>query len=154
MAKDEATNFIADIANTNNLKNLLNKRKTDLGNRFAQGAPNQANVILENARIAVPLKYLSNFWRSLEMSLINCKVDLKLQWTKYCVLSVAGADNTNTNLNHIIFPIKNTKFYVRVVNLSARDYQKLLKLLSKGFERSVYWNEYKTKSKNKNTINE
>ena len=88
------------------------------------------------------------------MPLINCKVDLKLQWTKYCVLSVAGADNTNTNPNHIIFPIKNTKFYVRVVNLSARDYQKLLKLLSKGFERSVYWNEYKTKSKNKSTANE
>ena len=38
-------------------------------------------------------------------------------------------------------------------NLSARDNQKLLKLHSKGFERSVYWNEYKTKSDNKNTTN-
>ena len=69
------------------------------------------------------------------MTLINCKVELKLQWTKYCVLSVAGADNTNANPNHVIFPIKDTKLYVRVVNLSARDYQKLSKVLSKGFER-------------------
>ena len=38
--------------------------------------------------------------------------------------------------------------------MSARDNQKLSKLLSKGFERSVYWNEYKTKSEDKNTTNE
>ena len=52
------------------------------------------------------------------------------------------------------FTIKDTNFYVPVINLSARDNQKLSKLLSKGFERSVYWNEYKTKSDNKNTANE
>ena len=50
--------------------------------------------------------------------------------------------------------IKDTRVYVPVVTLSARDNQKLSKLLSKGFERSVYWNEYKTKSENKNTTNE
>ena len=41
------------------------------------------NGILENATTAVPLKYLCNFWRSLEMPLIHCKVELKLKWTKY-----------------------------------------------------------------------
>ena len=71
-------------------------------------------------------------------------------------MSAAGADNVNGNGydNNIIFAIKDSKFYVLVVTLSARDSQKLSKLLSKGFERSVYWNEYKTKSDNKNTINE
>ena len=43
-----------------------------------------ANEILKHAPTAVPLKYLSNFWRSLEMVLINCKVELKLKWTNYC----------------------------------------------------------------------
>ena len=67
---------------------------------------------------------------------------------KALCLSVAGADNANGNNddNNIVFTIKDTKLYVPVVTLSARDNQKLSKLLSKGFERSVYWNEYKTKS--------
>ena len=53
-----------------------------------------------------------------------------------------------------IFTIKDTKFYVSVVALSAKDIQKLLKRLSKRFERLVYLNEYKTKSENTNTTNE
>ena len=66
------------------------------------------------------------------MPLINCKVELKLKWTKYSVLSTAGDDNTNdTNSNNIIFTIKDTKLYVPVVTLSARDNQKLSKRLSK-----------------------
>ena len=88
------------------------------------------------------------------MPLINCKVELKLKWTKYCVLSAAGNDDTNANPNNIIFTIKGTKLYVPLVILSARDNQKLSKLFSKVFERSVYWSEYKKKSENKNTTNE
>ena len=94
------------------------------------------------------------------MPLINCKVELKLKWTKCCVLSAAGADNVNGNVNdnvngkNIIFSIKDTKLYGFVVTLSARDNQKLSKLLSKGFERPVYSNEYKTKSEIKTTTNE
>ena len=76
------------------------------------------------------------------MLLISCKVELKLKWSNYCVLSGAGIDNANGNDDNIIFTIKNTKLYVPVVTLSARDNQKLTKLLSKGFIRSVYWNEF------------
>ena len=88
----------------------------------------------------MPLKYLSDFWRSLEMPLINCKVELKLRWSKHCVLSLACTDNGNSNNDdsNIICTIKDTKLYVPVVTLSARDTQKLSKLLSKVFERSVY----------------
>ena len=76
------------------------------------------------------------------------------RWTKYCFLSVAGIDNVNGNdYDNIIFTIKDTKLYVPVETLSARDNQVLSKFLSKGFKRSVYWNEYKTKSDNKNTTN-
>ena len=79
------------------------------------------------------------------MPLISCKVELKLRWTKHCIFSF---------YNNIIFTIKDTKLYVPVVTLLLADNKKLSKLLSKGFERSVYWNEYKTKSDNKNTTKE
>ena len=81
------------------------------------------------------------------MSLINCKVKLKLKWTKYSVLPVAGNENNineDANAYKIIFTIKDTKLLVPVVNLSAKDNQKLSKLLRKWSERSVYSNEYKT----------
>ena len=89
------------------------------------------------------------------MLLINCKVELKLRSTKHCVLSVAGTDNAyaNNDDNDIISTIKDIKLYVTVVPLSVKVNQKLSKLVSKGFERSVYWNEYKTKTDNKDTTN-
>ena len=64
----------------------------------------------------------------------------------------AGADN-DVSSNNIIFTIKDTKLYVPIVTLLANDNHKLSKGLSKGFERSVYWNEYKTKNENKDTKN-
>ena len=88
------------------------------------------------AKIAVPLKYLSKFWRSLEMSLINCKVELSLKWHKNCILSSAGTAAT--------FAITDTKLYVPVVTLKTEDNVKLSKLLNEGFKRSVYWNKYKS----------
>ena len=94
------------------------------------------NGIFKNVKIAVPLKYLSNFWRSLEMPLINCKIHLELNFTKDCVMSTI-ADTT--------FKIKNTKLYVLSVTLSTKDNAKLVKLLEEGFKRPVYWNEYQTK---------
>ena len=66
----------------------------------------------------------------------------------------AGNDDEIANVdndNKIIFTTKDTQLYVPLVTLSVRDNQKLSKLLSRGFEKSGYWNEYKTKSDNKNT---
>ena len=70
-----------------------------------------ANGILENATIAVPLKYLSNLWRSLEMPLVNFKIDLELKWTKYCVLSTSDADNA-TAILIISFSLSKTQNYI------------------------------------------
>ena len=149
---DETTNFNADIRNTVALKSFVYKTKL-VGETEAQPAPNNNNGILKNATIPAPLQYLINFWRSLEMLLINCKVELKLKWKKYCVLVAAGLKNADDNRN-IIFTIKEAKLSIPAVTLPAKDSQKLSKFLSKRFEGSVYWNEHKTKSENKNMTNE
>ena len=118
-------------------------------------APNNANGILKNTTIAVPLtSNLSNFWRTLEISLINSKIELKLKRAKYCVLSAAGNDNIDDNTN-IIFIIRDTELHVPVVTLSVKHNQQLSNLLHKESERSVYWNEKKKKkSENENMANE
>ena len=69
------------------------------------------------------------------MPLINCKVEVSLKWHQNCLLSSAGTAAT--------FAITDAKLYVRVVTLKTGDNAKLSELLSKGFERSVYWNRYK-----------
>ena len=91
-SKYEANNFDADIAHNNNFKSFYYKAKLS-EDTVAQPAPNNNDGILKNAATDVSLKYLSNFWRLLEMPLINCKVEFKLKWTKYCVLAAASTDN-------------------------------------------------------------
>ena len=84
------------------------------------------NGVFKNIKIAVPLKHLRNFWRSLEMPLINCKIHLELNWSKDCVMSTI-ADTTFK-----------TMLYVPIVTLSSKDNVKLVKLLEEGFKRPVY----------------
>ena len=86
-------------------------------------------------KIAGPLKYLSNFWRSLQILLINCKVEFPLTWNENCILTSFAGNST--------FTITDAKFYVPVVTLSIEDNARLTELLSEGFERSAYWNKYK-----------
>ena len=96
-------------------------------------------------KIAVPLKYLRSFSRSLEMPLINCKAELSLNWIENCVLTSAAIDANvnNTGADSATFKITDAKIYVPVVTLSAEDNAKLSKLLGEGFRRSVYWDKYK-----------
>ena len=102
-SKVEANNFNAVIANDNNFKSFECKAKL-VGNTVAQPNWNEANGISRNATITVPLKYLSNFRRSIKVSLINCKVELNLKWTKHCFLSAAASDNVNNiDSNSIIY---------------------------------------------------
>ena len=99
---------------------------------------NQANK--DNIRFAVPLKQLSNFWRSLKMPLINCEIELILTWSKYrVILSNARRDATELNAANVsnVKPAVNalatsatselidTKFYVPVVTLSKENDKKL-----------------------------
>ena len=88
----------------------------------------------------VPLKYLSNFWRTLEMPLINCKVNLILTWSSTCV--IVSANNANQGATSTI---TNTRLYVPAVTLSTQENAKLLQQLKSGFKRVINWNKYLSK---------
>ena len=77
-------------------------------------------MIIKNLEIAVPLKYLSNFWRSLEMLLINFEINRILTWSENCVISSVTRATK--------FAIIDTKLYVPVVTLSTEDNIELVKL--------------------------
>ena len=100
------------------------------------------NIAKRSVKFVIPLKYLSNFFRSLEMPLFNCKIKLNLTWKKECVLS--------TDAGNSVFIINDTKIYVPVVTLSKEDNKDFIEQQNKGFPRSIYWNEYKTKEINEN----
>ena len=83
----------------------------------------------KNVEITVLLKYLSNFWRTLEMPLINCEGNLILVWSKDCVISSATGKTK--------FKITDTKLYVPIVTLSTQDKAKLPQQIKSGFRRTI-----------------
>ena len=92
---------------------------------------------MENVEIMILLKYLSNFWRILEIPLINCEVELVLTWSENCVIISTNVANQNPT-----FTITETTLYVRVVTLSTQDNAKLSPQLKSGFKRTISWNKY------------
>ena len=91
-------------------------------------APAADNV--KDVEIIVPLKYLSNFWGTLEMPLINCEVNLILTWSSTCAITNSTGAGT--------FEITDTKLYVPVVTLSTQENSKLLQHLKSGFKRVIH----------------
>ena len=110
-----------------------------------------ADPVATEATIIIPLKHLGNFWRELNIPLINCEVELKLKWNKNCVLiskatanaRVAQGDIPATALINMpleaTLTVSNCKLYVPVVTLRAIDDNKLLNSLKTGFKRTVTW---------------
>ena len=137
--RDEAPedDAAADLA-AHNSDSLKYKIKL-LGN-VTEVAGDAAGVRKLNVKVVVPLKYLSKFFRSLEMPLINCKIKLNLTWKKECVLS--------TGVGEAVFIVNDTKLYVPVVTLSKEDNEDFIEQQNKAFQKSIYWNEYKTKEIN------
>ena len=88
----------------------------------------------------VPLSYLSNYWRALEMPLINCEVNPILARSAYCVIFASNVANQNAT-----FAITDTKLYVPVVTLSTQDNTKLLQQLKSSFKRVINRNKYLSK---------
>ena len=123
--------IIGNINLTNNNSSSFKYNSNLIGSTDADGV----NGKKEGVKIAVQLKYLSNFWRSLEMLLINCKVEISLTWIENCILS-----NSETAA---IFKKTDVKLEITIATLKTEDNTKFSKLLTKGFKRPIYWNEYK-----------
>ena len=123
--------YYRDEPNDNLADSELFKPKTKITGK----TPNNHNE--KDVEIMVPLEYLSNFWRTLEIPLINCEVNLILTWSSTCVITNSTGART--------FEITDTKLYVPVVILSAQDNAKLLQQLKSGFKRVINWNKYLSK---------
>ena len=101
-------------------------------------------------KIIVPLKHLGNFWRELNMPLVNCDVELKLKWNKNCVLvnkatrDEAGAVVEIDTPKNATLTVTDCKLYVPVVTLRAVDENKFLNNLKTGFKRTIKWNNYRS----------
>ena len=124
-------NAIVDFTN-NNLSDSFNFKLKMAGETGSDGT--------KDVGIMVPIKYLSNFWRTLEMPSINSEVNLILIWSENCVVV-----STNFASQNATFAITDTKLYVPVITLSQQDNAKLLPQLKSGFKRVINWNKYLSK---------
>ena len=104
------------------------KYKAALLGKYLLGTKNHndGKSFVKDAEIVVSLKYLRNFWRSLEIPLINCRVYLELNWIEDCILSSAG--------NSAKFEKADAKLHGPVVTLSTKDSENLTKQLNEGFK--------------------
>ena len=94
-----------------------------------------------------PLKYLSNFWRNFQMSIINCKINLILTWYANCVISNAVANQAT------IFEKLTQFFFVPLVTLLTQNNAKLLQQLKSRFKRTINWKKYQSKTTTRNAPN-
>ena len=136
--------YCKDIPAGNNNNNEIiifaENNLTDSFNFKVKFTGKTGNNGTKDVEIIVPLKYLSNFWRTLEMPLINCEVNLILTWSSTCVLVASNIEAQNAR-----YAITDKKLYVPVVTLSTRQNTKFLQQLKSGFKRVINWNKYLSK---------
>ena len=117
--------------------NLTNSESFKSKVKITGNTPAAGNT--KGVKIIVPLKYLSNFWRTLEILFINCEVNLILTWSKDCVIT-----NSTGEVKSVI---TETKLYVPAVTSSTKDNEKLLQQLKSGFKKTISWNKYESSIK-------
>ena len=130
-ARNDANNNII-VFDVNNVTDSFKFKAKSTGRTGNNGT--------KDVEIMVPLKYLSNFRRTLEMPLINCEVNLILTWSSTCVIIATDVQNQNAT-----FEITDTKLYVPVVTLSTQENTKFLQQLKSGFKRVINWNKFFSK---------
>ena len=113
--------------------------------------------------IAVPLQHLRNFWRTLDIPLINCEINLILTWSKNCLIASKAKRDVDPDVNPAVvsvndptdetFKVTDTKLFVPAVTLSTED-DKLIEQLKTRIRRTIDWNKYRsevtTKAKTNN----
>ena len=159
----------ADDNNFDNIKevnsNTFKYKNKITGNTYNVDAGVQGYDVNKNGKqeieLAIPLKYLGNFWRALNIPLISCEVSLELKWNKNCVITSleekqvdAGPpvvrDNAPTGGT---LAINDRKLYIPVVTLSKEDEIKLLTNLKSGFKTEIIWNKYRSQMTFNNNLN-
>ena len=133
--------YCKDIPARNNANNAIiifvDNNTTDSFNFKVKITGQTGNNGIKVVEIMVPLKYLRNFWRTIEMPLINCELNLILTCSSTGVLIATGVQNQNAT-----FTITDTKLYVPVVTLSTKENTKFFQQLKSGFKRVINWNKY------------
>ena len=143
----------ADDNNFDNIKvvnsNTFKYKNKIIGNTYNVNAGTQGYNVNKNGtqevELAIPLKYLGNFWRALNIPLISCEVSLELKWDKNCVITSleqrqvdVGPPVVRDNaLTGATIAINDCKLYVPAVTLSKDDEIKLLTNLKSGFKREI-----------------
>ena len=141
---NDATNEIVANYRINNNKTTASK-SFECKKKILGSTP--ANTSRLDAEVVVPLKYFSNFWRSLNLPLINCELDLDLTWSKKSVISEilrtpqVGGDNLvdETRTTGATFKINSTNLYVPVVGLSLNDNIRFLENIKQRFKKIISW---------------
>ena len=154
--RDESSEITIGAGNNAINISIRNSKSSDYKTKIA-GCLDAGEDEKEDVTIAIPLKYLGNFWRSLDIPLINCEITLVLSWYKECVLvgrahqaPPAAAIESPTSAK---FEITDCKLYVPVVTLSAENDNKLLEQLKSGFRITIKWNKYMSQMSNQNKNN-
>ena len=140
-------NKVDNNNNNNNNNNRINNNKTIRSKSFEYktkiigSMPNNNNIL--DAEV-VPLKYLSKFWRSLDLRLINCEIELDLRWSNKWVISEISrtfravgnppVQDVAAKTTGTLFQISNTKLYVSFVTLSINYNIKFLENIKQGFK--------------------
>ena len=152
--RDELTNDNIPAGNTfDNIRvvnsNTFKYKNKVIGNTYnvdAAAAGYDANKNgTQEVEIAIPLKYLGNFWRALNIPLISCEVSLELKWDKNCIITslqkrdieTFRPERVHNSPTGAILAINNCKLYIPVVTLSKDDEMKLLTNLKSGFTREI-----------------
>ena len=147
----------ADDDNFGNIKvvnlNTFKYKNKIIGNTYNVNAGADGYDVNKNGtqevELAIPLKYLGNFWRALNIPLISCEVSLELKWDKNCIITsleqrdIGGGNRDNAPIGATL-SITVCKLYVPSVTLSKDDETKLLTNLKSGFKREIIWNKYRS----------
>ena len=149
-----------ELSDDNNPDNFLNRNVVNsetfkyknkiIGNTYNATAGDDI-LGTKKIEIAIPLKYLGNFWRALNIPLISCEVFLELKWNKSCIITSleqsqvdTGPPVVNGTTTGATLAINDCKLYIPVVTLFKDDEIKLLTNLKSGLKREIIWNKYRS----------
>ena len=147
--RNELSNPLSSNSESFKYKTSITGNTYNIG--IAEAGYNENKVGKNKTEVVIPLKHLSSFWRTLNILLINCEIELILTSENYVLADMTAREAGNNNdppgiaaSTRLEFQIKDTKLSVPVVTLSTENDKKLLQQLKSGFKRTIKWNRYRS----------